>query len=87
MQLFDFISYEALEFTFSDEGEVLERDISAVHVFAILYCKDKLLDFTVDAFGAGGVDTLPVYTVQMPLDSGKMVSTPNISPLFVTKNV
>ena len=85
MRLFDYISYEALEFTFSDEGEVLERDISAVHVVAILSCKDKLLDLTVDAFGAGGVDTLPIYTVQIPVVSGDIISTPFISPLFVTK--
>ena len=83
MRLLDFISYEALEFSFSDEGKLLERDIIAVHVLCILYCKDKLLDFSVDVFGTGYINGLPLYSVVMPVESGEVISAPAISPLFV----
>lgn len=85
MQLLDFISYEALEFSFSDEGKVLERDISAVHILAILYARDKMIDFTVNVFAKDYIDGLPIYTVLMPLESGEVLSIPAISPLFVLK--
>jgi hypothetical protein len=85
MRLHDFISYEALDFSFSDEGKVLERDITAVLVLSILYCKDRLLDFSVDVFGDGYIDVLPLYSEVMPVDSGEVLSAPIISPLFVLK--
>jgi len=83
MQLYDFISYEALEDTFFDEDEDLRTDISAVHVDGVLYCKEMFLDFSVDVFGAGGVAGLPLYSEVMPLKSNNVASIPVISPLFV----
>ena len=86
MRLYDFISFEALEFWFSDEGEMFERDVSAVHVICILYSKDNLLDFSVDIFGMNGINSLPIYSEVMPVESDEVVSTtPTISPLFVVK--
>jgi len=83
MRLDDFISYEALEDTFFYEDEDLKTDISAVHVDAILYCKEMFLDFSVDIFGAGGVAGLPLYSEVIPLESNTVVSMPIISPAFV----
>lgn len=74
MRLYDFISYEALEFWFSDMDENLEKDISAVHVLCILYSKDRYLDFSVDVFGGNGIEDLPVYSEVVPVDSGKVSS-------------
>jgi len=85
MQLDDFISYEALEDTFLDEGEDLRIDISAVHVDGILYCKEMFLDFSVDVFGSDGLAGLPLYSEVMPLKSNTVFSEPVISPLFVLK--
>nr|WP_319492430.1 hypothetical protein [uncultured Desulfobacter sp.] len=85
MQLDDFISYEALEDTFSDEGEDLENDISSIHVEGIVYCKEMFIDFSVDVFGADGVGGLPLYSEVMPLKSNYVISVPVISTLFVLK--
>lgn len=85
IRLLDFISYEALEFSFADEGKVLETDISAVHVLSILYSKDRLLDFSVDVFGKNYNAGLPLYSEVMPVESGEVVSAPAISPLFVQR--
>jgi len=85
MQLSDFISYEALNDVFSDEGEDLENDISAVHVEGIVDCKEMFLDFSVDIFGADGVEGLPLYSEVMLLESNYVTSIPVISPLFILK--
>ena len=83
MRLYDSISYEALEFWFSDMDEHLERDISAVHVLCILYCKNRFLDFSVDVFGANGSDSLPLYSEVIPVESGEVLFAHPISPSFV----
>lgn len=83
MQLYDFISYEALEDTFLDEGEDLKTDITAVHVDGIFYEKEMYLDFSVDVFGSGGLESLPLYSEVMPLKSNMVATKPVISPLFV----
>lgn len=85
MRLEDHLSYDALEFWFSDNGEKLERDISEVHVICILYCKDYQIDFSVDVFGKNGTKGLPIYSEVIPIESGKAFPGQTVSPLFVTE--
>ncbi len=84
MRLYDFVSYEAMSFAFSDDGEQFECDVSVIHVLCILYCKDKLLDFSVDVFGAKGTDSLPLYSEILPVESREVTSVEPILPYFVT---
>lgn len=85
MRLEDYLSYEALEFWFSDNGENLRNDISEVHVICILYCKDYQIDFSVDVFGAHGTKGLPIYSEVIPIESGKVFPGQTVSPIFVTE--
>lgn len=83
MRLYDFLSFEGLEFAFSDVDEVLERDVSAVHVLCNLDCHYGSLDFSIDVYGVDGIEAGPVFSEAIPVDSGEVVSGQFISPLFV----
>lgn len=83
MRLYDFLSYEGLEFAFSDIDEVLERDISGVHVLCNLDCHYGELDFSIDVYGVDGIDGPPVFSEAMPVDTGEVVSGQLIPASFV----
>jgi len=83
MRLYDFLSYEGLEFAFSDVGEILERDVSAVHVLCNLDCHYGALDFSIDVYGVDGIEVGPVFSEAIPVETGEVISGQLISSLFV----
>ena len=83
MRLYDFLSWEGLDFAFSDVDEDLERDISAVHVLCNLDSHFGAIDFSIDVYGLDGIDSLPVFSEAIPVETGEVISGQLISPLFV----